>query len=147
MENKNEYNVEEIFSKVLRAGRRTYFFDVRETKAGDYYLTITESKKFTNEDGTFYYKKHKIYLYKEDFDDFNSSMNETFDFIIEKKGKEVISDKHDKDFESKKAEANSDEEAINVDDKDERKSDKDSSSDEDSSKDFADVDFESDDKE
>ena len=95
MENKNEYNVEEIFSKVLRAGRRTYFFDVRETKAGDYYLTITESKKFTNEDGTFYYKKHKIYLYKEDFDDFNSSMNETFDFIIEKKGKEVISEKHD----------------------------------------------------
>ena len=146
MENKNEYNVEEIFSKVLRAGRRTYFFDVRETKAGDYYLTITESKKFTNEDGTFYYKKHKIYLYKEDFDDFNSSMNETFDFIIEKKGKEVISDKHDKDFESKKAEANSDEEPINVDDKDEKKSDKDSSSD-DSSKDFADVDFENDDKE
>ena len=146
MENKNEYNVEEIFSKVLRAGRRTYFFDVRETKAGDYYLTITESKKFTNEDGTFYYKKHKIYLYKEDFDDFNSSMNETFDFIIEKKGKEVISDKHDKDFESKKAEANSDEDAADVDKKDEKKSDKDSSSD-DSSKDFADVDFENDDKE
>ena len=146
MENKNEYNVEEIFSKVLRAGRRTYFFDVRETKAGDYYLTITESKKFTNEDGTFYYKKHKIYLYKEDFDDFNSSMNETFDFIIEKKGKEVISDKHDKDFESKKTEANSDEDATDVDKKDEKKSDKDSSSD-DSSKDFADVDFENDDKE
>ena len=146
MENKNEYNVEEIFSKVLRAGRRTYFFDVRETKAGDYYLTITESKKFTNEDGTFYYKKHKIYLYKEDFDDFNSSMNETFDFIIEKKGKEVFSDKHDKDFESKKAEANSDEDAADVSKKDEKKSDKDSSSD-DSSKDFADVDFENDDKE
>ena len=146
MENKNEYNVEEIFSKVLRAGRRTYFFDVRETKAGDYYLTITESKKFTNEDGTFYYKKHKIYLYKEDFDDFNSSMKETFDFIIEKKGKEVISVKHDKDFESKKAEANSDEDATDVDKKDEKKSDKDSSSD-DSSKDFADVDFENDDKE
>ena len=146
MENKNEYNVEEIFSKVLRAGRRTYFFDVRETKAGDYYLTITESKKFTNEDGTFYYKKHKIYLYKEDFDDFNSSMHETFDFIIEKKGKEVISDKHDKDFESKKAEANSDEDASDVDKKDQKKSDKDSLSD-DSSKDFADVDFENDDKE
>ena len=143
----NNYNVnEDIFSKVLRAGRRTYFFDVRETKAGDYYLTITESKKFTNEDGTFYYKKHKIYLYKEDFDDFNSSMNETFDFIIEKKGKEVISDKHDKDFESKKAEANSDEDATDVDKKDEKKSDKDSSSD-DRSKDFADVDFENDDKE
>ena len=55
MENQNDYNAEEIFSKALRAGRRTYFFDVRETKAGDYYLTITESKKFTNEDGTFIY--------------------------------------------------------------------------------------------
>ena len=73
MENQNDYNAEEIFSKALRAGRRTYFFDVRETKAGDYYLTITESKKFTNEDGTFFYKKHKIYLYKEDFSEFNSS--------------------------------------------------------------------------
>jgi len=140
MENKNEYNVEEIFSKVLRAGRRTYFFDVRETKAGDYYLTITESKKFTNEDGTFYYKKHKIYLYKEDFDDFNSSLNETFDFIIEKKGKEVISDKHDKDFESKKKDNNSNEEQNEPSNKGEENSD------EDSSKDFADVDFENDDK-
>ena len=61
-ENKQHVN-EDIYSKVLRAGRRTYFFDVRSTKAGDYYLTISESKKFTNEDGTFYFKKHKIYLY------------------------------------------------------------------------------------
>jgi len=58
---------DEIFSKVLRAGRRTYFFDVRATKADDYYITITESKKFTEEDGSFHFKKHKIYLYKEDF--------------------------------------------------------------------------------
>ena len=65
MENQNEYNAEEIFSKALRAGRRTYFFDVRETKAGDYYLTITESKKFTNEDGTFTTKSIKsIYTKK-----------------------------------------------------------------------------------
>ena len=144
MENQNEYNVEEIFSKVVRAGRRTYFFDVRETRAGDYYLTITESKKFTNEDGTFYYKKHKIYLYKEDFDDFNSSLNETFDFIIEKKGKEVISDKHDKDFESKKKDETSKEDTKDKDteDKDAKKSD-----DVDTSKDFADVDFEKDDTE
>ena len=145
MENQNEYNVEEIFSKVVRAGRRTYFFDVRETRAGDYYLTITESKKFTNEDGTFYYKKHKIYLYKEDFDDFNSSLNETFDFIIEKKGKEVISDKHDKDFESKKKDETSKEDTEDTEDtkdKDAKKSD-----DVDTSKDFADVDFENDDTE
>ena len=51
---------DEIFSKVLRAGRRTYFFDVRATKADDYYITITESKKFTEEDGSFHFKKHKI---------------------------------------------------------------------------------------
>ena len=63
MEEKGFVDHEEIFSQVLRAGRRTYFFDVRETKAGDYYLTITESKKFTHDDGSFHYKKHKIYLY------------------------------------------------------------------------------------
>lgn len=55
---------DEIFSKVLRAGRRTYFFDVRATKADDFYVTITESKKFTEEDGSFLFKKHKIYLSK-----------------------------------------------------------------------------------
>ena len=89
---------EEIYSKVLRAGRRTYFFDVRATKAGDYYLTITESKKFTNDDGSFHYKKHKIYLYKEDFTEFNSILSEMTDYIIEEKGQEVISDRHQKDY-------------------------------------------------
>ncbi|WCO02649.1 PUR family DNA/RNA-binding protein [Psychroserpens ponticola] len=89
---------EEIFSKVLRAGRRTYFFDVRSTKAGDYYLTITESKKFTNDDGSFHYKKHKIYLYKEDFSEFNEILKEMTDYIIAEKGNEVISERHQKDF-------------------------------------------------
>jgi hypothetical protein len=89
---------EEIFSKVLRAGRRTYFFDVRSTKAGDYYLTITESKKFTNDDGSFHYKKHKIYLYKEDFTEFNEILKEMTDYIIDEKGDEVISERHQKDF-------------------------------------------------
>ncbi len=89
---------EEIFSKVLRAGRRTYFFDVRATKAEDYYLTITESKKFTNDDGSFHYKKHKIYIYKEDFSEFKSILAEMTDFIIEQKGNEVISERHQKDF-------------------------------------------------
>ena len=60
MEEKEILDNEEIFSKVLRAGRRTYFFDVRATRANDYYLTITESKKFTHDDGSFHYKKHKI---------------------------------------------------------------------------------------
>jgi len=89
---------EEIFSKVLRAGRRTYFFDVRSTKAGDYYLTITESKKFTNDDGSFHYKKHKIYLYKEDFAEFRENLIEMTDYIISEKGEEVISERHQKDF-------------------------------------------------
>ena len=89
---------EEIFSKVLRAGRRTYFFDVRSTKAGDYYLTLTESKKFTNEDGSFHYKKHKIYLYKEDFTEFSNIRNEMTDYVISEKGEEVISERHQKDF-------------------------------------------------
>ena len=86
-----ELSQDEIYSKVLRAGRRTYFFDVRETKASDYYLTITESKKFTNEDGTYYYKKHKIYLYKEDFESFQNALAKVSEFIIKEKGSEVIS--------------------------------------------------------
>jgi len=98
MNNNDMMEKEEIFSKVLRAGRRTYFFDVRSTKAGDYYLTITESKKFTNDDGSYHYKKHKIYLYKEDFTEFNSILAEMTDYIIDEKGDEVISERHQKDF-------------------------------------------------
>ncbi len=98
MSEKETMDQEEIFSKVLRAGRRTYFFDVRSTRAGDYYLTITESKKFTHDDGSFHYKKHKIYLYKEDFEAFNSHLGEMTDYIIDKKGSEVISERHQKDF-------------------------------------------------
>jgi len=89
---------EEIYSKVLRAGRRTYFFDVRSTKADDHYLTITESKKFTNDDGSFHYKKHKIYLYKEDFEGFRENLIDMTDYIINEKGEEVISDRHQNDF-------------------------------------------------
>jgi hypothetical protein len=128
-ENNNNVN-EDIFSKVLRAGRRTYFFDVRSTKAGDYYLTISESKKFTNEDGTFYFKKHKIYLYKEDFQNFSEILGEMTKYIIDEKGSEVISEIHDKDYKAKKAdEENTDEE-------------KDDSSKGDSSNKFTDVSFE-----
>ncbi len=89
---------EEIFSQVLRAGRRTYFFDVRATKADDYYLTVTESKKFTHDDGTFHYQKHKIYLYKEDFTDFHEMLKKATDYIVNEKGNEVISERHQKDF-------------------------------------------------
>ena len=89
---------EEIFSKVLRAGRRTYFFDVRATKADDYYITITESKKFTEGDGSFHFKKHKIYLYKEDFAAFRDILDEMTDYVLRNKGEEVISERHQKDF-------------------------------------------------
>lgn len=89
---------EEINSKVLRAGRRTYFFDVRSTRAGDYYLTVTESKKFTHDDGSFHYKKHKIYLYKEDFDAFRALLDEMTEYIIQEKGEEVISERHQRNF-------------------------------------------------
>mgnify|MGYP003457649519 CR=1 FL=1 len=95
---------EEIFSKVLRAGRRTYFFDVRSTKADDYYVTITESKKFTEDDGSFHFKKHKIYLYKEDFTSFKEILDEMTDFVLAQKGEEVISERHQKDFKKELAE-------------------------------------------
>ncbi len=98
MSHKDFSEKEDIFSKVLRAGRRTYFFDVRATKAGDYYITITESKKFTNDDGSFHYKKHKIYLYKEDFVSFNEIMQEMTAYVINEKGEEVISERHQKDY-------------------------------------------------
>jgi|TARA_B100000035_G_C20702260_1_gene423161 hypothetical protein len=83
--------IEEIFSKSVRSGRRTYFFDVRSTRAEDYFLTITESKRDFNEDGSPFYKKHKIYLYKEDFENFKNALSQVTDFIISEKGKEVIS--------------------------------------------------------
>ena len=85
--------IEEIYSKSIRAGRRTYFFDVRSTRAGDYYMTLTESKRDFNEDGTPFYKKHKIYLYKEDFTNFKEALKDVSEFIIKEKGEEIISEK------------------------------------------------------
>ncbi|AJR03814.1 PUR family DNA/RNA-binding protein [Siansivirga zeaxanthinifaciens] len=114
MNNNDMMEKEEIFSKVLRAGRRTYFFDVRSTKADDYYLTITESKKFTNDDGSFHYKKHKIYIYKEDFTEFKDILSEMTDYIINEKGDEVISERHQKDFKKEyEIEDDADEDIIN----------------------------------
>ena len=101
MSDYKERQENEIFTKVLKAGRRTYFFDVRETKAGDYYLTITESKKNFNESGEANFEKPKIYLYKEDFKSFLEMFNESTNFIIEQKGEDVISERHDKDFKSR----------------------------------------------
>lgn len=71
----------DLYAKSIRAGKRTYFFDVKSTKAGDYYLTITESKKRFGTDGKFFFEKHKIFLYKEDFEKFCDGMHEAVDFI------------------------------------------------------------------
>ena len=75
---------EQILSKVVKAGRRTYFLDVRATRANDYFLTITESRKKTAPDGTVSYDRHKIFLYKEDFDKFEEAFKETLTYIREK---------------------------------------------------------------
>lgn len=85
MEEGNDSYRDEIFSKSVRAGKRTYFFDVKTTKGNDLYLTITESKKRTNKDGRFYYEKHKLFLYKEDFEKFASGLIEAVDKIQELK--------------------------------------------------------------
>lgn len=72
---------EEVFSKSVRAGKRTYFFDVKSTKANDYYLTITESKKRIGEDGNPFFEKHKIFLYREDFQKFLDGLNEAIGHV------------------------------------------------------------------
>jgi hypothetical protein len=78
----NNERKEEIFSRAVRAGKRTYFFDVKATKSDEYYLTITESKKrFNNESGKFFYEKHKLFLYKEDFLKFADGLNDSVSFI------------------------------------------------------------------
>jgi len=74
---------QEIHSNVIRAGKRTYFFDVKSTRNNEYYLTITESKKKFTDRGKFHYEKHKIFLYQEDFEKFKNSLDEVFDFIHE----------------------------------------------------------------
>lgn len=72
---------EEIYTKVVRAGKRTYFFDVKATRKEDFYLTITESKKRLGKEGKVFYEKHKIFLYKEDFDKFADGLNDAVSFI------------------------------------------------------------------
>ncbi len=74
---------EEVFSKAVRAGKRTYFFDVKTTRGNDYYLTITESKKRFDENGDFHFDKHKIFLYKEDFEKFADGFEESISYIKE----------------------------------------------------------------
>ena len=80
--NTQERGADDVFSKPVRAGKRTYFFDVKSTKGNkDFYLTITESKRRTGQDGTFTYDKHKIFLYKEDFEKFREGLDEVIEYI------------------------------------------------------------------
>jgi hypothetical protein len=72
---------EEIFTKIVRAGKRTYFFDVKATRKDDYYLTITESKKRLGKEGKVFYEKHKIFLYKEDFEKFADGLKDAVTYI------------------------------------------------------------------
>lgn len=81
-EQENQQRREDVFSKSVRAGKRTYFFDVKATRADQFYLTITESKrKFDSESGKFFYEKHKIFLYQEDFEKFADGLETAFKFI------------------------------------------------------------------
>jgi hypothetical protein len=77
---------DEIFTRVVRAGKRTYFFDVKATRKDEYYLTITESKKRAAKEGKIYYEKHKIFLYKEDFDKFTEGLKDAVTYIVAENG-------------------------------------------------------------
>ena len=83
----NKFN-QDIYSKVVRAGKRTYFFDVKSTRNDEYYLTITESKKRFEDNGDFHYEKHKIFLYREDFAKFAEGLQEIVDYIKDHKKEE-----------------------------------------------------------
>ena len=98
MEGNKENDRKEIFSERVRAGKRTYFFDVKATRANDYYLTITESKRRYKDDG-YTYEKHKIFLYKEDFNKFLKALNTTVDHVKEELLPEVDFDKFDRERE------------------------------------------------
>jgi hypothetical protein len=80
---------QDVYSKVVRAGKRTYFFDVKSTRNEEYYLTITESKKQFEDNGNFHYEKHKIFLYREDFEKFTDCLQEIVDFINQNQSQPV----------------------------------------------------------
>ncbi len=86
MDGQDSKRREDIFSMPVRAGKRTYFFDVKATRGDDYYLTITESKRRIDENGKFHYDKHKLFLYKEDFDKFADGLSSAIKFIKDEKG-------------------------------------------------------------
>ena len=93
MSEQNSRYEKEIFTQLLKSGKRTYFFDVRETRAGDYYLTITESKKHIRDSGEMSYEKHKIYLYKEDFEKFAEGLQDVVSYI--KNNQDVVEKRYE----------------------------------------------------
>jgi hypothetical protein len=109
-EGQNERNdKEEVFTKVVRAGKRTYFFDVKSTRHEDLYLTITESKKRQGKEGKMFYEKHKIFLYKEDFEKFTEGLREAVTFAgngevhhtgttLAAESEEVVAEAHTSEF-------------------------------------------------
>jgi len=105
MDGQDSKRREDIFSKPVRAGKRTYFFDVKSTRGGDYYLTITESKRRIDDSGKFHYDKHKLFLYKEDFQKFAEGFEEALDFIKAEKGEDygAREEEHDSEPEVKAA--------------------------------------------
>lgn len=87
---------QEIHSKVMRAGKRTYFFDVKTTRNDELYLTITESKKRFGENGKFHFEKHKVFLYKEDFDNFSDSLQEIINYIRDNQKEQIKGEESEK---------------------------------------------------
>lgn len=107
VDDNNEKGRDEIYSERVKAGKRTYFFDVKATRSNDYYLTITESKRKPREDG-FYYEKHKIFLYKEDFNKFFEALNTTINHVKEELMPEVDFSQFDREEETEMSHSDSD---------------------------------------
>ena len=82
-----------VFSKVVKAGKRTYFFDVKTTRQNEHYITVTESKKIFEDNGGAHFEKHKIFLYKEDFEKFMDAFDEVLDYVDEHNGEVPAKDK------------------------------------------------------
>lgn len=102
MEENKSNGRDEIYSEKVKAGKRTYFFDVKSTRSNDYYLTITESKKrFNKDDEGFTYEKHKIFLYKEDFNKFMEALNNTVNHVKQELLPDVDFDSFDQAREEK----------------------------------------------
>ena len=101
-----ERNAEDVYSKPVRAGKRTYFFDVKSTKGNnDFYLTIMESKRRQERDGSFSFDKHKIFLYKEDFEKFQEGLQEAVHYIMH----DLLHDAPLRQYPSREEQENSDE--------------------------------------